>query len=73
MSGGVEDQYLIATSDSPSGYHVNEWIKPDTLPIKYVDSLLVEPEPGPKPGPKAWPEPELEPEPEPEPEPRPVP
>lgn len=32
-----EDKYLIATSEQPiCGYHKDEWIKEDTLPIKYA-------------------------------------
>jgi len=36
VSGAGEDQYLIATSEQPMcGYHVDEWIEPKTLPLKY--------------------------------------
>ena len=37
VSGGAEDQYLIATSEQPlCGYHVDEWIAPASLPLKYA-------------------------------------
>jgi len=37
VTGAGEDQYLIATSEQPlCGYHLDEWIEPKTLPIKYA-------------------------------------
>eukprot|EP00834_Sanchytrium_tribonematis_P001371 NODE_33_length_36935_cov_1.609241.p11 type:complete len:370 gc:universal NODE_33_length_36935_cov_1.609241:6494-7603(+) len=34
---GEEEAYLIATSEQPlSAYHMNEWIEPSKLPIKYA-------------------------------------
>jgi len=37
VSGAGEDQYLIATSEQPlCGYHLDEWIEPKTLPLKYA-------------------------------------
>ena len=37
VSGGAEDQYLIATSEQPlCGFHVDESFPPTALPIKYA-------------------------------------
>ena len=37
VSGGAEDQYLIATSEQPlCGYHDSEWIGKSELPRKYA-------------------------------------
>lgn len=37
VSGGGEDQYLIATSEQPiCAYHANEWLTEKQLPIKYA-------------------------------------
>ena len=37
VSGGGEDQYLIATSEQPiCAYHANEWLNEKQLPIKYA-------------------------------------
>lgn len=37
VTGAGEDQYLIATSEQPlCGYHLDEWIEPKSLPIKYA-------------------------------------
>ena len=37
VSGGAEDQYLIATSEQPlCGYHFEEWIDAKSLPKKYA-------------------------------------
>uniref|UniRef100_A0AC35TXP7 Serine--tRNA ligase n=1 Tax=Rhabditophanes sp. KR3021 TaxID=114890 RepID=A0AC35TXP7_9BILA len=34
---GSEDKYLIATSEQPiAAFHKDEWLHPDTLPIKYA-------------------------------------
>jgi len=34
---GSNDKYMIATSEQPiCGYHMNEWIREDTLPLKYA-------------------------------------
>jgi seryl-tRNA synthetase len=35
VSGGAEDSYLIATSEQPlCGYHADDWVAKDKLPIK---------------------------------------
>ena len=35
VSGGAEDQYLIATSEQPlCGFHLDEWIPSTALPKK---------------------------------------
>jgi len=37
VSGGAEDQYLIATSEQPlCGFHFEEWMEPKSLPKKYA-------------------------------------
>ena len=37
VTGGAEDQYLIATSEQPlCGYHYEEWMDPKALPKKYA-------------------------------------
>ena len=37
VSGGAEDQYLIATSEQPlCGYHLNDWCDKASLPRKYA-------------------------------------
>ena len=37
VSGGAEDQYLIATSEQPlCGYHVDEWMDKSSLPKMYA-------------------------------------
>jgi len=37
LTGDGEDKYLIATSEQPiCGYHKDEWLREDTLPIKYA-------------------------------------
>ena len=37
VSGGGEDQYLIATSEQPiCAYHANEWLNEKQVPIKYA-------------------------------------
>ncbi len=37
LSGDGDDKYLIATSEQPiCGYHMNEWIREDTMPLRYA-------------------------------------
>eukprot|EP01087_Luapelamoeba_hula_P005139 TRINITY_DN15221_c0_g1_i1.p1 TRINITY_DN15221_c0_g1~~TRINITY_DN15221_c0_g1_i1.p1 ORF type:complete len:499 (+),score=144.25 TRINITY_DN15221_c0_g1_i1:56-1552(+) len=37
VTGATEDKYLIATSEQPiSAYHMDEWIEPKNLPLRYA-------------------------------------